>query len=176
MADFNAFIEEARICGTGRSPNGARSIPAFIPSGDDQDSLFEYSVKHLFDEGFKLIDVRGEQGCEKAVASFPLPWPTFAGVSSVKEYQAAIPEQVKRLLVICGSEYNSRFWRSLSQHSVLYTGAGFPPLEGISPKCIVVPDSACVAAIIKEHDYSNFPPNIFNPVSEYSAMVINWKH
>jgi hypothetical protein len=74
-----------------------------------------------------------------------------------EEFEASVHESERKLLIVCGQESRRSFWTWLFEEGVLYAGSDFPPRAPLSPRCIVIPNSVCVTAIIKDRDFNNFP-------------------
>lgn len=173
MTQFDEFVGVASKMGKGRVAGVSRSIPVFVPEGNHQEALYDNSLDYLNNHyGFQIIDMR-KQTYENAIANFPLKWPTLSDKWPSTEFEEQVAENGSKLVVACGNESHPRFWKYLSEESLLYTGSALPPSSQLSPKCIVIPDTACVVAIIK-HDYffDNFPLNYLGPVGTYNSNTV----
>ena len=150
--NFEEFVSEALQIGIGMK----RQIPVFIPDGKDQDDLAENALRYLKSIGFQIMDLRNKS-YEEAVESFNLQWPNFSTVKDRTEgYKNDVKESESRLLILCGDESHPTFWGYLIGHQLLYAGSIFPPYED-APRCVVVPDNACVAVMMKGKNFKKFP-------------------
>lgn len=174
VTGFDEFLDQALAAGTGRRADGVRQVPAFVPGGSSENSLFDSTIQSLVRSRFNLLDIRGTQGYEKALNSFSLSWPRYSDRPLADQYAVRAPDAERRLLIICGGESLPRFWKNLRVSSVLYTGAVFPPFLTLSTSCIVVPDNACVCVIAKAGDFANLPTGCTGPVCEYTSQNATW--
>ena len=110
---------------------------------------------------------------EEAVNTFNLKWPVLIGKWPSEEFNARVRESEKRLLIKCGAISHPRFWKYLCDESLIYTGSELPPIEYLSPRCIVIPNSTCVSVIIKHKDFfDNYPLDYFGPVGRYNSNTV----
>jgi hypothetical protein len=176
MADFEGFLEQALVAGRGRKPDGTRRIPTFVPSGTGQDLLFDTSIELFRKNKFHLFNISGTGGYKKALNSFALHWPIHSEANPLTKvaYAAQVLESETSLLIVCGSENMPRFWTNLYKSSALHIGALFPPFRQPTEQCIAVPDVACVCAIVKERDFSNFSNASLDPVFRYTSEKSAW--
>jgi hypothetical protein len=174
VKSYDEFLDEALAAGTGRGAGGLRQIPAFVPSGSMQDKLFDHTAGFLVRRGFRLLDVRGPRDYAKAIDCFPSSWPVFAERPLAEDYRAPVPDAHKRLLIICGPESQPRFWKHLRNNSAFYVGMEFPPIPYVSRKCVIIPDAACVCAILMERDFESYPSDYFSPVCHYASEKSAW--
>jgi hypothetical protein len=172
MTDFEEFFEVALEMGTGRNLSGpARQVPVFVPEGNYQVELFEKAIEYLAHKGFQIMDCR-HKSFEQALDSFPLKWPFLLEKWPSDERLISVPETERKLLIACGNQTQRLFWKNLGEESLLYTGGALPPLKQ-SKRCVVIPDSACVAVIIKASDfYSNYPLEFFGPVGRFNSNTV----
>jgi len=169
MTELDKFIRVALKMGIGRMMGSGRMIPVFVPEGNYQDALFVKSVEWLVQQGFKILDCRNNT-YEQAINSFNLNWPVLADKWPSEEYMVKTDD---KLLILCGKESHPRFWKYLSTESILYTGSALPPSKSLSPRCIVIPDSACVAAIAKHEDfYEGYSLEYFGPVGTFNSNTV----
>jgi hypothetical protein len=154
MPTFEEFAEEV-LSFHGRPSRGEVLVPVFIPDGSHQDELYERALRYLKGRGFNLMDLRNREYGE-AVDSFDLDWPSVVEAAPSSARGAEIAASERNLLIAVGSSGQPRFWKFLCDDGVLYTGHAIPPRRS-SPRCIVVPQEACVAAIIKARDFARFP-------------------
>ena len=176
MMEFEEFLERSKVVGRGRRKDGSRSLPAFVPSGEGQDPLFDQTLTLLAGGHFDLFDVRGPGGYRTALNSFRLSWPRHTGAGQFEGdlYSASVPELETRLLIVCGPERMPRFWTHLQKSSALHIGAIFPPFMEPQDKCIVVPDSACVCVLVKDSDLSAIPGGCLDPVFRLTSQKARW--
>jgi hypothetical protein len=168
MTEFEDFTAVAIKMGT------ERPLSVFVPEGNFQDVLFKNAIKYLKGIGFRTMDVTSG-AYEDAVESFHLAWPILLEKwQGSEEFEVEIEENENKLLIICGKESNRLFWKYLCEESLLYTGGALlPPTKDLSPSCIVVPDLACVAAIIRHrHFYDNYPLEFFGPIGIFSSNTV----
>ncbi len=173
MADLNVFIGQAVAAGTGKQNSGQRYVPAFVAAGQPE-KIYEESIPLLRDAGFQILDAR-EQGFEEVVKSSSLPWPIQEDEFQKGLHETDVPETERRLAVLCGSTNYPRFWQNLRKHSVLYTGAAYPPMPVLSPKCVVVPDCACVCSLVLAPELEGFSLAEFDPIFEYESTKTAWE-
>lgn len=146
--EFEHFEEIALSVGRGREVGTTRQIPIFVPEGAHQGPLLDSSIAHLTARrGFSLLDLRGHSP-EIAIAGFRLEWPELVDKWPDAEFSIIPPDGQDRLLIAGGPEPNHVFWRMLAGESLLFAGNSLPPSRALSPRCIVVPDSASVVAIV----------------------------
>ncbi len=172
MTQFEDFFIVAQRIGTGRTSATERQVPLFVAEGNHQSQLLEKAVEYLKDRGFYIMDIRNKT-YEEAVEAFSLEWPSLFEKWPLEEFSSEVKEDEKKLLIACGRESHPRFWRYLCGDSLLYTGSALPPVRHLSARCIVVPDSACVTAIIKaESLYENYPLEFFGPVGTFNSNTV----
>jgi len=176
MMEFDDFLEHSLVVGRGRRKDGRRSVPAFVPSGEGQDLLFDKTLGLLTGRQFHLLDVRGPDGYRTALNSFALSWPRHlgAGQSEADLYLAGVPEGETRLLIVCGPERMPRFWTHLHKFGALHIGAIFPPYMEPQDKCIIVPDSICVCVLVKDSDFASIPDGCLDPVFRHTNQKAQW--
>jgi len=172
MGRFLEFVDVALQMGTSGATFGGRQVPVFVPEGSDQDELLDRALALLVEYGFQALDCR-EKSFEQCIASFPLKWPVLLGKWPSDERKVTLSVTESRLVIVCGHESHELFWKNLCDHSLLYTGGGLPPLNP-AKRCVVIPDSACVAAMIKAEDfYRSFPLNYFGPVGTFDSIALS---
>lgn len=160
--NFEEFVSEALQIGIGMK----RQIPVFIPDGKDQDDLSENFLRYLESIGFHIMDLRNKS-YEEAVESFNLQWPNFSTVRDRTEgYKNDVKESENRLVILCGEESHPTFWGYLIGHQLLYTGSIFPSHEDV-PRCVVVPDNACVAVMMNGKNFKKFPTQDLGPTCRF---------
>ena len=175
MAEFDEFLDEAIEAGTGRKADGTRRIPGFVPGGPSEEGLFHATVNALTTRGFNIMDIRAQGSCEAAINSFRPAWPRFSTEKPLAgQYEFPLPQIVRRLLILCGEGSLPRFWKNLRVSGALYTGAVFPPFLTMSTGCIIVPDCACVCAVIRSCHFAGMPPGSLGPVCEYTSLKAAW--
>lgn len=155
--NFEEFVGDALRRGTGMR----RQIPIFIPDGKHQDDLYEKAMKYLKKHRFHIMDLRNKS-YEEAAESLNLKWPNFSVRDRSAGYRYDVKESESRLLILWGEESNSSFWKYLVEQNVLYAGNAFPPVRKVLPRCIVIPDGACIAVMVKGKDLDNFPLHYFD--------------
>ena len=173
MSGFSEFLEVALRMGTGGEASGFRCIPVFVPEGDHQENLFDTALELLTRcYRFHILDVR-QVSFDDAIDSFPLNWPVLVDKWPSEERRVSLPETEKRLLVVCGEVSHDLFWKNLCKDGLLYAGGVLPPSVHPSHRCIVVPDTACVAGLIKaDHFYKNFPLTYFGPIGTFDSIKL----
>lgn len=172
MTKFEDFIDDALWMGMGRIAGRARQVPLFMPKGSYQNQLLEKAINHLKDIGFHVMDLR-DRAYEEAVEAFSLEWPPLFDKWPYEEFSSVVKEDEKKLLIACGKESHPRFWKYLCKDSLLYTGSALPPVRHISPRCIVIPDSACVTVIVKAEDFhDNYPMEFFGAVGTFNSNTV----
>ena len=114
-----------------------------------------------------------ELNFEEAINKFNLKWPYLIGKWPSEEFDEKVSESENRLLIKCGNKNYPRFWKYLCDENLLYTGGELPPIQYLSLRCIVIPDSACVSVIIKHKDFfNNYPLDYFGPVGRYNSNTV----
>jgi hypothetical protein len=164
MPTFEEFADEV-LSFHGRPSRGEVLVPVFIPDGARQDALYDRAMEYLKGLSFNLFDLRGREYGE-AIDSFDLDWPSIIETSPSSERGSAVADSEKNLLIAAGPDSHPRFWKFLCDDGVLYTGHTIPPAK-TSSRCIVVPQEACVAAIIKARDFSRFPIQYFGALGRF---------
>ena len=172
MTEFEEFVDVAIQMGKrimGRLP---RQLPVFVPEGNYQDELYEKSIEYLVELNFKIMDVQSQTYVD-AINKFNLKWSSLIGKWPSEEFDEKVSESENRLLIKCGNKNHPRFWKYLCDENLLYTGGELPPIQYLSPRCIVIPDSACVSVIIKHKDFfNNYPLDYFGPVGRYNSNTV----
>ena len=102
MTGFDEFLDQALSAGTGRKPGGVRQVPAFVPGGSSEDSLLDATIQSLVRSRFNIMDIRGPQGCDRALNSFTLEWPRFSERPLAEQYAIKAQEAQRLLLIVCG--------------------------------------------------------------------------
>ncbi len=175
MIELDDFINHALAVGKGRDTAGRRQIPGFVPGGDGQDRLFDQTLACLLRQGFHLFDLRGPKAYENSLNSFPLNWPVCSNQQLERDaYSVAVEEQQDRLIIVCGQQHQPRFWRHLRNSSALHVGAAFPPFMEPTTKCVLVPDAACVCALVKDRDFGSLPNGYLAPAHRYTTEKAVW--
>jgi len=172
MTQFEEFLHVALKMGMGRMMGTERQVPVFVPEGNYQSELLEKSIEYLENSGFRIMDLRNKT-YEQAVETLTLEWSSLLDKWPSEEFMAEAKGGGNKLLIACGKESHPRFWKYLCRYSLLYTGTALPPAKNLSPRCIVIPDSACVATIIKAEDfYVNYPLEFFGPVGIFNSNTV----
>jgi hypothetical protein len=171
MSNFADFVAVALKMGNGRGIVAQRQMPVFVLEGNYQNELYEKAIEYLMTCGFKILDLRNKT-YEDALGSIDLKWPVLLEKWPSGEYEITIKDSEKKLLIACGKESHPRFWKFLSEESLLYCGSELPPLKGISSRCIVVPDSTSVVAIMRQSDYDKFPIHYFGPIGRFNSNTV----
>jgi hypothetical protein len=170
--EFERFEEIALSVGRGREVGTTRQVPIFVPEGPHQVGLFESSIAYLTAQrGFSLLDLRG-QAPDLAVAGFQLHWPELVDKWPDAEFSFVVPAHQDRLLVAGGPEPHHVFWRMLAGESLLYAGHSLPPSRALSPRCIVVPDSASVVAVVLANDLAAYRLEHFGAVGRFNTNQV----
>lgn len=144
----------------------SRDIPCFVPVGHYQDALFQKSKDYLSSINFNIIDIRNKS-FDDWIEDFNLTWPLLVDKRPNKEeYEIQLDDSQKKLLLLGGKNPpEERFFKYWARDNVLYSGTSFPPIKYLSPKCFVIPNSACVAIMVKAEDfYNNYPSHLIGPV------------
>lgn len=170
--EFEHFEAIAVSVGRGREVGTTRNVPVFVPEGAHQAPLIESAIAYLTEQrGFSLLDLRG-QTPDVAVAGCQLHWPELVDKWPDAEFSFAPPEGHNRLLVAGGSEPHQVFWRMLAGESLLYAGHSLPPSRALSPRCMVVPDSASVVAIIAADSLTAYRIEHFGAVGRFNTNQV----
>jgi hypothetical protein len=143
-------------------------IPAFVPEGPNQDMVFDWMIGVLVLRGFRVVDVRDGR-YQSAIQSFPLNWPEVKEGLPPVIRPAPVRDDESMLLVVCGEVSDDVFWRRLCDDGILYAGAGLPIMPG-DARCIMVPDQACVAAIIRDKHLAAYRMGYFGRVGRFTAL------
>lgn len=170
--EFEHFEEIAVRVGRGREIGSTRQVPMFVPEGAHQTALLASAIAHLTEgRGFSLLDLRS-QSPELAVATLRLAWPELIDKWPNAEFSVSVLDGQDRLLIVGGQESNDVFWRNLAGDSLLYAGRTLPPSRGMSPRCIVVPDSASVVAITQSDHLKSYRLDHFGAVGRFNTNQV----
>lgn len=170
--EFEHFEEIALSVGRGREVGTTRQVPVFVPEGTHQGPLLNSSITYLTaHRGFVLLDLRGHTP-DLAVAGLRLHWPELVDKWPDAEFSIVPPEGQDRLLVAGGLDPNHVFWRMLAGESLLYAGHSLPPSRALSSRCIVVPDSASVVAIVSVDSLAGYRLEHFGAVGRFNTNQV----